>query len=129
MEFQPGVTKIKISPGTPTSALGQIGSERAIDALLQALTTDSNTNFISQAAWVLGNLEGKRKSKINQTTFRNVTEILRRLLDQPGFDEGVCIIIGSDLRHYSHCYDVIWEALWNLCQKHGLRLVTNETFT
>jgi HEAT repeat protein len=102
--------------GSAASALGSIGDERAIESLLEALKTSNDSALVANVAWALGNLAGNKKIKTNQVAFRGAAENLRRLLDQTRFDESVSII-GN---HYSHCYDVIWEALWNVCQKQGI---------
>jgi HEAT repeat protein len=102
--------------GNAASALGQIGGERAIEALLEALKTINGSGLIAHAAWGLGNLAGNRKIKTNQAVFKDAAEHLRKLLNQQGFDEEVWI---AD-NHYSRRYDVIWEALWNVCQKQGI---------
>ncbi len=97
-------------------ALGQIGSERGIEALFQTMMAASDGNLVLYAAWGLGNLAGSRKIKTNQTIFKVVAENLRKLLDRPGLDRSMSI---GDTR-YSRCYDVVWEALWNVCQKQGI---------
>lgn len=93
-------------------------SEAANDAAETALAAlrDENEDVRSSAAGALGELSKSRKAKLPQDLTIQAADTLREMLNDLRNQESEAgIFVGE--QYYSRPVDVIWEALWLVCQR------------
>ncbi len=103
-----------------TSALAHIGGERVVEAFLDALRTNSNNDVKVKVASELATFDSTKKNRINPDHFKSVVLTLRELLEKSGFDDLSTIRTNNNFGNYLYGYDVIWDALWKVCQKQSI---------
>lgn len=93
----------------------KVGTTEMVSGLLAALR-DESYYVRSSAAGGVGELSKNRKAKLPRELIILATVTMREMLDDPR-NQGSEFGIAVGGRYYSNPVDVIWEALWLVCQR------------